>query len=44
MLEVEVIKTGVENKLLALPEVKIEPFPKQGKQATMAGNVIYEGE
>jgi phenylacetate-CoA ligase len=44
VLEIEIIKTGVENKLLALPEVKIEPFPKQGKQATKAGNIIYEGE
>lgn len=44
VLDVEVIKTGVENKLLALPEVRIEPFPKQGKKATEVGSVIYEGE
>jgi phenylacetate-coenzyme A ligase PaaK-like adenylate-forming protein len=44
VLEVEAIKTGVENKLLAQIEVKVESFPKKGKQATKAGNVIYEGE
>ena len=44
VLEVDVIKTGLENKILAVPEVKIEPLLSRGKQATLAGNVIYEGE
>jgi phenylacetate-coenzyme A ligase PaaK-like adenylate-forming protein len=44
ILEIDVIKVGIENKILATPEVKIELCHQKGKQATKAGSIIYEGE
>jgi phenylacetate-CoA ligase len=44
VLELEVIKTGCENKLLAEPEVRIEPVLSQSKQVSKCGSVIFEGE
>jgi len=44
VLEVDVIKTGLENKILTQPQVTIEPLLSRGKQATQSGSVIYEGE
>jgi phenylacetate-coenzyme A ligase PaaK-like adenylate-forming protein len=44
VLEIDVIKTGVENKLLAEPKVTVEALLGKGKQATSAGSVIYEGD
>ena len=42
--EIDVIKTGLENKILAEPKVAIEALLNRGKQATNAGSVIFEGE
>ncbi len=42
--EIDVIKTGLENKILAEPKVAVEALLKRGKQATNAGSVIFEGE
>jgi phenylacetate-coenzyme A ligase PaaK-like adenylate-forming protein len=44
VLEIDVIKTGLENKILAEPKVAVEALLGRGKQATVAGSVIYEGE
>jgi phenylacetate-coenzyme A ligase PaaK-like adenylate-forming protein len=44
VLEVEVIKTGIENKLLSQPEVKIEQPPKVGRKVTKFGCIVYEDE
>ncbi len=42
--EIDVINTGLENKILAEPKVVVEALLCRGKQATIAGSVIYEGE
>jgi len=42
VLEVNIIKTGIENKLLAQPHVKIESPTKKGRQVTKAGSILYE--
>lgn len=42
--EIDVIKTGLDNKILAEPSVAVEELLKRGKQATIAGSVIFEGE
>ena len=42
--EIDVIKIGLENKILAEPKVAVEALLGRGKQATIAGSVIYEGE
>ncbi|MCW4023446.1 MAG: hypothetical protein NWF01_00210 [Candidatus Bathyarchaeota archaeon] len=44
VLEIDVIKTGLENKILAEPKVAVEALLCRGKQATVAGSIIYEGE
>lgn len=44
VLKIDVIKVGVENRILANPEVRIESCLSTGKQATNAGSIIYEGE
>jgi phenylacetate-coenzyme A ligase PaaK-like adenylate-forming protein len=42
--EIDVIKTGLDNKILAEPSAVVEALLKRGKQATNAGSVIFEGE
>jgi phenylacetate-coenzyme A ligase PaaK-like adenylate-forming protein len=42
--EIDVIKTGLDNKILAEPRVAIETLLSRGKQATTVGSVIFEGE
>ncbi len=42
--EVDVIKMGLENKILAEPKVVVETLVGRGKQATVSGSIIYEGE
>jgi phenylacetate-CoA ligase len=44
VIEVDAIKTGIENKLLAHPQVKIESPTNKGKQVTKAGSILYEEE
>lgn len=42
--EIDVIKTGLDNKILAQPSVIVEALLGRGKQATSAGSIIFEGE
>ncbi|MGD6810958.1 MAG: phenylacetate--CoA ligase family protein [Candidatus Bathyarchaeia archaeon] len=42
--EIDVIKTGLENKILAKPRVIVEGLLLKGKQATCNGFIIFEGE
>jgi phenylacetate-coenzyme A ligase PaaK-like adenylate-forming protein len=42
--EIDVIKTGLDNKILAQPSVIVEALLCRGKQATQAGSIIFEGE
>jgi hypothetical protein len=42
--EIDVIKTGLDNKILAEPSAVVEALLERGKQATNAGSVIFEGE
>jgi phenylacetate-CoA ligase len=42
--EIEVIKTGLDNKILAQPNVIVEGLMGRGKQATCAGSIVFEGE
>lgn len=42
--ELDVIKTGLDNKILAEPNIAVEALLCRGKQATVAGSVIFEGE
>jgi phenylacetate-CoA ligase len=42
--EIDVIKTGLDNKILAEPSAVVEALLERGKQATSAGSVIFEGE
>ncbi|XHH08853.1 MAG: phenylacetate--CoA ligase family protein [Candidatus Bathyarchaeia archaeon] len=42
--EIDVIKTGLDNKILAQPKVIVEGLLLKGKQATCDGNIIFEGE
>jgi phenylacetate-coenzyme A ligase PaaK-like adenylate-forming protein len=42
--EIEVIKTGLDNKILAQPKIIVEGLLLKGKQATAAGSIIFEGE
>lgn len=42
--EIDVIKTGLDNKILAEPKVAVESLLARGKQATAFGSVIFEGE
>jgi len=42
--EIDVIKTGLDNKILAEPCVAVEALQGRGKQVTDLGSVIFEGE
>ncbi len=42
--EIDVIKTGLDNKILAEPKVLVEALLNRGKQSTKTGSVIFEGE
>jgi phenylacetate-coenzyme A ligase PaaK-like adenylate-forming protein len=42
--EIDVIKTGLDNKILAEPKVVVQDLLDRGKQATAFGSVIFEGE
>ncbi len=44
LTEIDMIKTGLENKILAEPQVKVESLLNRGRRATAAGSIIYEGE
>jgi phenylacetate-coenzyme A ligase PaaK-like adenylate-forming protein len=44
VLEIDAIKTGLDNKILAYPSVAVESLNCNGKQATELGSVIFEGE
>lgn len=44
ILELEILKTGVDNGLLAEPEVLIGSFLDGGREATKAGSVVYREE
>lgn len=44
LLEIDIIKTGLDNKILAQPEVKIDSFLNKGRPVTKVGSIIYEGE
>ncbi len=42
--EIDVIKTGLENKILAEPRVAIEALQNRCKHVTNVGSIIFEGE
>jgi phenylacetate-coenzyme A ligase PaaK-like adenylate-forming protein len=44
VLEIDAIKTGLDNKILAQPNVVVEALNCKGKQATTLGSIIFEGE
>jgi phenylacetate-CoA ligase len=44
LLEIDIIKTGLENKILADPEIRIGPVLDKDRFITKLGRIIYEGE
>jgi len=43
--ELEILETGVENKLVAEPDIILEErLPDKGRRVTKTGRIIYEGE